>query len=232
MKIRASLLLVLASLAGCASEIDQIKEGRMDAYPEFTVGQAFDNRNVCESTSWESFKDDRGRTIVEYRCQLVGVDAYYQKQADSKLHKLVSEQESWSGHGGWPSLIREAKAEIKMLEEKLASGTSNSPDAVAEDLAESREKLANYIRKSEAHAVEIEAKIDDLKTSMERIPEISGYEYFQWTILEDDTFLLVAGGVVESIPEGLPFAAQEYAYKNVHDPLSIVYANEVASYEM
>ena len=70
-----------------------------------------------------------------------------------------------------------------------------------------------------------------MKENIALVPEMSAHEYFQWTILENGTFRLVSGGIVESFPEELPFTGREFEYKNVHDPLSAVYSNEVPNYE-
>ena len=145
MKTRIAMIVVLASLAGCSSEIDQIKEGRLDAYPDFTVGQAFNNRDVCKQTTWESFEDERGRTIVEYRCDIVGVDTFYQKQAETQLNKLLREQEQG---GAWNSLIREEQNKIERLEQKLEreiAGDSMFTDSTRQEIAEARKQLAEYI---------------------------------------------------------------------------------------
>ena len=45
----------LAALSGCSSEIDVIREGRLELLPEYTVGQALDNRKLCENTDSVSY---------------------------------------------------------------------------------------------------------------------------------------------------------------------------------
>ena len=58
----------LAALSGCSSEIDVIREGRLELLPEYKVGQALDNRKLCESTYWSVIEDERGRDVVRYTC--------------------------------------------------------------------------------------------------------------------------------------------------------------------
>lgn len=71
-----SALVVL--LAGCtSSEVKIVKESHLVNYPNYLVGQAFDNRHVCSSIDWKSFKDDRDRTVVEYTCQYKFATEFY-----------------------------------------------------------------------------------------------------------------------------------------------------------
>ena len=56
--LKAALACIsLAALSGCSSEIDVIREGRLELLPEYTVGQALDNRKLCESTDWSVIED-------------------------------------------------------------------------------------------------------------------------------------------------------------------------------
>jgi len=64
----------LAALSGCSSEIDVIREGRLELLPEYTVGQALDNRKLCESTDWSVIEDERGRDVVRYTCDFKDIE--------------------------------------------------------------------------------------------------------------------------------------------------------------
>lgn len=58
-------------LAGCGSSaVSTVQESKYEQDPTFTMGQILNNREVCESVSWRTIKDDRNRTVVEYRCDL------------------------------------------------------------------------------------------------------------------------------------------------------------------
>ncbi len=96
----------LAALSGCSSEIDVIREGRLELLPEYTVGQALDNRKLCESTDWSVIEDERGRDVVRYTCDFKDIEKNYRDTAnemidaaknDSRritLHDRVNELES------------------------------------------------------------------------------------------------------------------------------------------
>lgn len=51
----------------------------------FTTQQALDNRPNCKSTDWESFKDERGRSMVRYRCVVKGSQARFEAEADRQI---------------------------------------------------------------------------------------------------------------------------------------------------
>ena len=73
-------MLVIAcvvGLAGCEnSDVARVKAMKLDIDPSFTIGQAFDNRKVCDSVKWDNMTDQRGRKLVEYRCDFKGVKEF------------------------------------------------------------------------------------------------------------------------------------------------------------
>lgn len=68
-----------AMLTGCfAGDVSVVKDSRITGWPQFTVGQLLDKRNACSSVDWKSFKDSRGRSVVEYTCESAAGVAYLQ----------------------------------------------------------------------------------------------------------------------------------------------------------
>lgn len=68
-----------AMLTGCfAGEVSVVKDSRITGWPQFTVGQLLDKRKACSSVDWKSFKDSRGRSVVEYTCESAAGAAYLQ----------------------------------------------------------------------------------------------------------------------------------------------------------
>ncbi len=111
-------ILFSSFLYGCNSDIDAIKNGRLNAYPEYTIGQAFDNRDMCESTDWESIKDKRDRTIIRYTCHMKGVKESYLEEGE----KLISEAKNKDSQkkyqteiDSWQQKIPEAEASIEKI---------------------------------------------------------------------------------------------------------------------
>ena len=64
-----ALIVVLVTLTACGGgNISSVKNGVFDDYQGTTVGDAFDNWSLCESTSWSEFQTENGINMVEYRC--------------------------------------------------------------------------------------------------------------------------------------------------------------------
>ncbi|MWV18269.1 hypothetical protein F3I16_19695 [Pseudomonas sp. L-22-4S-12] len=84
-------LSTFALLAGCFdNNIDTVRETRFDMEPSFTIGQALDNRPLCQSHTWDEVQDSKSRTVVEYRCEIKGAREYFEKQFVSLSEKLNS----------------------------------------------------------------------------------------------------------------------------------------------
>jgi hypothetical protein len=68
------IVMCIAGVAGCGnSDVSKVKAMKLDIDPSYTIGQAFDNRKVCDSVKWDTVTDTRGRKLVEYRCLWKGV---------------------------------------------------------------------------------------------------------------------------------------------------------------
>jgi len=124
-------------LTGCTNKsIAAVKASTLSG-TSFTTGQAFDHRKLCASTKWDTIVD-RGRTIVEYRCDMRGLKEYeaseltkntaiikntftlentqYQGNVDAAKAFIVAHQT----HDNGPSGIAEpTDAEIKSDQDKL-----------------------------------------------------------------------------------------------------------------
>ncbi|MED5525611.1 MAG: hypothetical protein VX447_12785 [Pseudomonadota bacterium] len=78
---------------GCGSSpIDVVKEYRMFMDESYTVEQAFEHRDVCSGVDWSSFKDKRGRTIVEYKCDLRDSKTFLTGLTETKLSRFRSQK--------------------------------------------------------------------------------------------------------------------------------------------
>jgi len=101
------IAICVVGLAGCTnSDVSKVKAMKLDLDPSFTIGQAFDNRKVCDSVKWDTISTPRGRKLVEYRCKLKDV-----KKSDLSMAPTpnpivkVGEVFQWSvGNDGPPVL--------------------------------------------------------------------------------------------------------------------------------
>jgi len=85
-------------LTGClGGDVGRVKDSKLKGWPQYTVGQLLDKRQVCSSTKWHSFTDKRDRKIVEYVCEYAPAKAYLEKITEEKLESFersrVSKQE-------------------------------------------------------------------------------------------------------------------------------------------
>jgi major membrane immunogen (membrane-anchored lipoprotein)/predicted RNA binding protein with dsRBD fold (UPF0201 family) len=178
MKRKIALLLVISlMLAGCeSSDISAVKKSLLGD-TSFTTGQAFDNRKVCVSTKWDT-TEDRGRTIVEYRCDLAGVEQAmvdYQKSQGLKIHedaetskasyqsdiesaktRLAEGQARLIGEPSdrdteiWQSQIAEAKRELAWLQTDKISDLVDAPKDVHFERREFEDTLDYYTKAKNA----------------------------------------------------------------------------------
>lgn len=108
---KALLLGVASTLAACSGgKIAAVQNAVLPADPSYKIGQAFDHRKICTSTTWDTVKDGRGRTIIEYRCELRGVADYYKSLDDKQLAELQGTIQSLEGN---------YLAEMKSLQTKI-----------------------------------------------------------------------------------------------------------------
>ncbi len=80
----------LLLLQGCNDDtINQVKNYVYDFDTSMSVDNALDHRSICTDTEWTSFKDERGRIIVEYQCDLAGVNGYSELTRSQTLDTLA-----------------------------------------------------------------------------------------------------------------------------------------------
>lgn len=153
-------LILACLLYGCNSEVDAIRNGRLEAYPEYTVGQAFDNRDMCESTDWATTEDERGRVIIRYTCQMKGITDYYLSQA----RQLISEGKDKKTQDNLQSTIDTYRQEIPKAKERIKEITEKTKkeltkESVINPLDEKIACLSGYIS-------DIERKIESSSRSI------------------------------------------------------------------
>lgn len=243
------LLLISSTFIAACSDISKIKDGRLDDYPEYTISQAFDNRSVCLDTTWETIEDQRGRTLVEYKCTLKGVSEFYIEKIQKRLWKIDKDHERRMNEA--TASLDKAKKEIQPTKDELNELISKPvvSEEEYEKLLHSGGYYGTYTqRKKENEKTRLQRKISlyeeiiigsektfsDLidQHQQRRSPQeklmaeaetIRGYEYYQWAILEGDSFSLSSAGI-ELASDGEFSKSLEYdTYRN---PLNHIYSNK------
>ncbi|MCW2256053.1 hypothetical protein M2263_002144 [Providencia alcalifaciens] len=74
---KTALLASIILVSGCGDNADISAVKEMVTYIDrtITVGNAFDHRQMCQSTHWNTEQDKRNRDIVRYRCEMNPLDA-------------------------------------------------------------------------------------------------------------------------------------------------------------
>ncbi|AJD48700.1 hypothetical protein S7S_11440 [Isoalcanivorax pacificus W11-5] len=334
---RAPLLLCVTLIAGCFnSDIDLIKTGRLDLKPEYTVGEAFDNRKVCKNTSWDAFKDERQRAIVEYRCYFNGYDTVFTNKA-AAIHAELEELDAKAAHKrealneklaqaekelsdarellsdpktvamklkaeydarhasytdflknnrnrdtddfisngieipeslddlGIPTLLTQAKrlrdggddygyygvyqrvksslnalmvdaqsrvAHLASLRETVEEDTEKSLQAKYKAAKDQIASIKGKLQALDAEHVEYQEyktqKQAEAKEILASSGEAQAYEYYRWTILDDESFMIVGGGIMEKPPGQAEFSDKPYAYPA--DTVALVYQDNVTGF--
>lgn len=94
---RISLVFVCSviTLSACGkTPLDIVKETYIDGSRTTTVINGLGKRELCKSTNWDSFKDERGRTIVQYKCSIVDGDDFLKVRRDDYLERAIKDAES------------------------------------------------------------------------------------------------------------------------------------------
>jgi hypothetical protein len=82
-------------LTGCGnSAISKVKKSSLDIDPTYTIEQAFENRPVCDDSEWDSFSDDKGRTVVQHNCELKDVESYFNEQLNLFIENATKQNSS------------------------------------------------------------------------------------------------------------------------------------------
>jgi hypothetical protein len=144
----AALLLTCVAavtLAGCQShDVSVVKGEKFDADPSMSIGQALDSWKVCESTKWTSSKDDRGRDVVEYRCDFRGYKDFA-KEAQARMvdvYKTDGEKQKTY----YDESIKQAEADVAEAADRAQklSTESKSPE-LPEWIVSQRARLDAYV---------------------------------------------------------------------------------------
>jgi len=136
------------ALSACGNRnIDNVKALKLDVDPSFTVGEVFDNRDVCESVSWDTAKDKRGRTIVEYRCAFKGVKDFVQKNIQNYTDSM--NKEAQARKDGYVQQMSDLQSQIdekkKELADDQASPAASNPNSIDADHQAKIQMLTNQL---------------------------------------------------------------------------------------
>lgn len=112
---KLSLVIVCSTitLAACSkSPIDVVKGSYIDAARTLSVANGLSKRALCKSTEWDSFKDEKGRIVVQYKCTIVDGDDFQKEKRENYLQRITQDAEQ-----SVASAIRDCDGGLKAIEE-------------------------------------------------------------------------------------------------------------------
>ena len=239
--LKAALACIsLAALSGCSSEIDVIREGRLELLPEYTVGQALDNRKLCESTDWSVIEDERGRDVVRYTCDFKDIEKNYRDTANEMIDaakndsRLITLQERLneleSEIAREKQLLKKAQNHIdngnSWTERKTENGSSYTvwPRVKQQSITdiENHERGVRSI-KNQISMIEKENQ-DSLSLAQETLDKYKGaraFETIDWVVMEDGSFMVLSGSMHHT--NIFKDTIEETPHENIQSALYLIY---------
>ena len=80
---------VIAISACSKNPVDIVKSSYIDGARTTTVANGLSKRPLCKSTHWDSFKDDKGRTVVQYKCTIIDGEDFQKEMREDYLQRIT-----------------------------------------------------------------------------------------------------------------------------------------------
>ncbi|WP_429016518.1 hypothetical protein [Comamonas sp. 4034] len=82
------------ALSACSkSPVDIVKSSYIDGARTTTVANGLGKRPLCKSTHWDSFKDEKGRAVVQYKCSIADGNDFLKERRDDYLERTTKDAE-------------------------------------------------------------------------------------------------------------------------------------------
>lgn len=112
-----NLFLVVAcstiAISACSkSPVEIVKSSYIDGARTTTVANGLGKRPLCKSTHWDSFKDEKGRVVVQYKCSIADGNDFLKDRRDDYLERITKDAEQ-----SVASAIRGREGGVKEIEE-------------------------------------------------------------------------------------------------------------------
>ena len=109
------------ALSACSkSPVDIVKDSYIDSARTTTVANGLGTRPLCKSTHWDSFKDDKGRTVVQYKCTIVDGNDFLKDRREDYLERATKDAET-----AVASAVRSRDSVAKSIEEDYPDSRRN-----------------------------------------------------------------------------------------------------------
>ncbi|RTL00111.1 MAG: hypothetical protein EKK57_08015 [Proteobacteria bacterium] len=173
------LMVVMIMVASCTqsdqSKIDLVKNGILNNYKSISVGQAFDQWQMCnhKSSNWTLVKTSNGADVVEFTCNVKDV---------SKIVEVLKN-----------NINQRHEAQIVSLDDDIAKWEERAQNADSEYMKSFFEK--ELIERKNRYAADLREN-DEQTQQLLLAASIDKIIYtFQWLLNKDDTFELSYKGI-------------------------------------
>lgn len=172
-------MVVMIMVASCTqsdqSKIDLVKNGILNNYKSISVGQAFDQWQMCnhKSSNWTLVKTSNGADVVEFTCNVKDV---------SKIVEVLKN-----------NINQRHEAQIVSLDDDIAKWEERAQNADSEYMKSFFEK--ELIERKNRYAADLREN-DEQTQQLLLAASIDKIIYtFQWLLNKDDTFELSYKGI-------------------------------------
>jgi len=220
------------SLSACGnSDISRLKAQTLDANPSFTIGQAFDHRKACDSVSWKESTDDRGRKVIEYRCDFNVDKAYYDKALQAQIDQL--NRGMHSEQKGLQLQLDQMGHSLQVQEQVTEQLKANHPAPEIQRNIDDQQPaydaaVAKYqqMKANESQSMaDIQKKYEDLIAKAKSEGTVAGAtETFQWTVNDDGFTPIYAGRDIQMSTGNV--VHQNYADANAERAIAAMIRND------
>lgn len=234
MKSRFLVFGAILSLSGCGGgDVEKVKALKFPLDESYTLSQILDNRGICADTHWKSFADSKGRQVVEYRCNLKGVEEYFKAVLQYELDRprrgyqesidSIQKQIDYATEIKTSSEQTLAENEAKLKELTAKSLDPNDPDAFItereiqfakgaifkskDDIAYRQQNIDRYMADmNEVSLEDFEQRFADNTAKAQKEYEARATkieDIMQWVIVDEEP-QLIASGIVLEYPNSEP----------------------------
>lgn len=177
--MRYLLMFLMIMVASCTpsdqSKINLVKNGILNNYKSISVGQSFDQWQMCDhkSSNWTLVKTSNGADVVEFTCDVKDV---------SKIVEVLKN-----------NINQRHEAQIVSLDDDIAKWEERAQNADSEYMKSFFEK--ELIERKNRYATDLREN-DEQTQQLLLAASIDKIIYtFQWLVNKDDTFELSYKGI-------------------------------------
>lgn len=223
LKLFSTVFLFVLLLSGCGffedQDIGKVKEAKPFYFNALTYSDLLDNRDICASVKWSTYKNSAKKKVVQYRCNINDVPAsylsfvnqieqYHQSNStgDSELRKLeenLRQRENNASDLAYEVELLEQEGKLGTMEYSRAKSRLNRAvfEVRAAVVMVEQHKEARQERRDYYAYEDIDKYIHHIKNNLD---QTDAYEIFEWVVEEgffvEEKVSLIKGALYHKNP--------------------------------